>query len=99
MAIPCPEWMDFKADWDVSDKVNRQRILQDRDLVADLLVLVSVDSTEITPQVRAEMRGFGKPHLPFDPIVPRNKSRPLVGLPELLDLEEFRNALRVATVN
>ncbi len=103
MAIPFPERVHFKADWEVSDKVNRQRILRDRDLVGDLkrhdVDLVSVDSTEITLQVRAGMRKFGKNQVPFDPIVPRRKSRPLVGLPELLDSEEFRNALRVATVN
>ena len=64
MAIPCPEWVHFKADWDVSDKVNRQRILLDRDSVEDLKrhdrVLVSLDSTEITPPVRAKMRRLGE---------------------------------------
>ena len=103
MAIPCPEWVHFKADWDVSDNVNRQKFLLDCDSVEDLkrhdVVLVSVDLTEIIPPVRAEMRRFGEKQFPFDPIVPRRKSRPLVGLPQLLDPVEFRNALLVAIVN
>ena len=98
-------WMHFHAPWDLSGEINKQRVLQDSELVDELkrqdVVLVSVNCKfpgclQSESPTFAELKRMGGFTVPFDLIAPRNQSDPLIKLPEVLEPGDVREALRLA---
>ena len=60
------------------------------------VVLVLVDCSEWKSKAMAELKRMGRNYLPYDVIAPRNESLPLIGLPDLTQVDDFKEALQVA---
>jgi len=93
-------WLHFESGWDIWGMINRERILRDPEIVKELkrqdVVLVSVDCTTPRPEITAEMERLGRSHLPFSAIAPKDASVPLIALPDLVEPDDFSEALRIA---
>ena len=96
-------WIHFNSDWSPLTRINLIRIFQNAEIVAELkrheVVMVYVDLTQNNSAVIEEMERLEQRIIPLDLIAPKNQAKPLLRLSELNGPEEFREALRLATVN
>ena len=94
-------WLEFKADWDLTSKVNEARLLGDP-LVREMLakhevIMIKADHTKLDPAISEELKKFGRAYIPLDVLAPANPDAEVMILPELLAPEVFLKGLEKVT--
>jgi len=81
-------FIDFTADWCLTCKVNEQTVLETEKvrqaLAAHNVVPLKADWTRRDPEITAWLQRFGKAGVPFYLVVPADRSRPEIALPEVI---------------
>jgi len=83
-----PVFVDFTADWCLSCKANEKTVLESagvRQAMADNGVIpLKADWTRRDPVITEWLQRYGKAGVPFYLMLPRDKSRPAIALPEII---------------
>jgi len=95
-----PVFVDFTADWCVTCKVNERTVLETatvRDAMAQAgVVPLKADWTVRDPEITEWLQRFGKAGVPFYLVIPADRSRPMVALPEVVTPDLVAQAVSAA---
>ena len=90
-------WLSFTADWDLLSKVNEARLFAADELQAKLaeyrVTLIRADMTQPEAEMKAELKKYGRDHLPANFVFPADLSKEIIVLPEALSAEVALEAL------
>ena len=93
-------FVDFTADWCLTCKVNEKTILESlavREGMAELgVVPLKADWTRRDEVITKWLRRYGKAGVPFYLVVPADRSRANIALPEVITVDTVLTALRQA---
>jgi thiol:disulfide interchange protein len=81
-------FVDFTADWCLTCKANEKAVLNTEAvreaMAAHKVVPLMADWTRMDPEISAWLRRFGRAGVPFYLVIPAERSKPWVPLPEVI---------------